>query len=118
MSLPAQVLLNRLLFADSLLDRPAKKRCQFRVVYNMPSTTPSDPNAQPEMTANPPTQCPSAALRLAGDCPHCQRVFCSTHRTPEAHNCTGMQACREAAFQANKERLEREKTVSSKIAST
>nr|ODN93237.1 nuclear protein [Cryptococcus depauperatus CBS 7841] len=117
MSLPAQVLLNRLLFADSLLDRPAKKRCQFRVVYNMPST-PSDPNAQPEMTANPPTQCPSAALRLAGDCPHCQRVFCSTHRTPEAHNCTGMQACREAAFQANKERLEREKTVSSKIAST
>ncbi|WVN85570.1 uncharacterized protein L203_100718 [Cryptococcus depauperatus CBS 7841] len=99
------------------INMPAKKRCQFRVVYNMPST-PSDPNAQPEMTANPPTQCPSAALRLAGDCPHCQRVFCSTHRTPEAHNCTGMQACREAAFQANKERLEREKTVSSKIAST
>ncbi|KAK8865646.1 hypothetical protein IAR55_000791 [Kwoniella newhampshirensis] len=67
------------------------------------------------MTANP-TQCPSAALRIAGDCPHCQRVFCSAHRTPEAHNCTGMQACRDAAFQANKERLERERTVASKIA--
>ncbi|RSH92753.1 hypothetical protein EHS25_008199 [Saitozyma podzolica] len=67
------------------------------------------------MTANP-TQCPSAALRVAGDCPHCQKVFCGTHRTPESHNCSGMQACRDAAFQANKERLERERTVASKIA--
>ncbi|ADV21322.1 nuclear protein [Cryptococcus gattii Ru294] len=100
---------------------PAKKRCQFRVVYNIPTLNNSDnadPNAKPEMTANPPTQCPSAAMRIAGDCPHCQRVFCSTHRTPEAHNCTGMQACRDAAFQANKEKLEREKTVNSKIAQT
>jgi hypothetical protein len=31
-------------------------------------------------------------------------------------NSTGMQACRDAAFQANKERLEKEKTVASKIA--
>lgn len=29
---------------------------------------------------------------------------------------TGMQACRDAAFQANKERLERERTVAQKIA--
>jgi hypothetical protein len=29
---------------------------------------------------------------------------------------SGMQACRDAAFQANKERLERERTVASKIA--
>ncbi|EJT45484.1 nucleus protein [Trichosporon asahii var. asahii CBS 8904] len=68
------------------------------------------------MTANPPTQCPSAALKFAGDCPHCNKVFCSVHRTPETHNCSGMQACRDAAFQANKERLERERTVASKIA--
>ncbi|WVO19640.1 uncharacterized protein IAS62_000930 [Cryptococcus decagattii] len=104
-----------------LFTMPAKKRCQFRVVYNIPTLNNSDnadPNAKPEMTANPPTQCPSAAMRIAGDCPHCQRVFCSTHRTPEAHNCTGMQACRDAAFQANKEKLEREKTVNSKIAQT
>jgi len=77
--------------------RPTKKRCQFRVVYNIPVTkTPSptsetapdvsqQPEAKPEMTANP-TQCPSAALRVAGECPHCSRVFCGTHRTPEAHN--------------------------------
>ncbi|ODN84303.1 hypothetical protein L202_00281 [Cryptococcus amylolentus CBS 6039] len=97
---------------------PAKKRCQFRVVYNMPSLNAEGDDSKPEMTANPPTQCPSAALRLAGDCPHCQRVFCSGHRTPEAHNCTGMQACRDAAFQANKDRLEKERTVNNKIAQT
>jgi hypothetical protein len=84
--------------------RPAKKRCQYKVVYNIPTlpkadspksdasalppstdgtAAPSSP--KPEMTANP-TQCPSAALRVAGDCPHCSRVFCGTHRTPESHN--------------------------------
>ncbi|KAK4688457.1 hypothetical protein P7C73_g1667, partial [Tremellales sp. Uapishka_1] len=67
------------------------------------------------MTANP-TQCPSAALRVVGDCPHCQKWFCGTHRTPESHNCTALQQCRDAAFQANKERLERERTVANKIA--
>lgn len=101
---------------------PAKKRCQFKVVYNIPTLNkdgekPADgsPPPKPEMTANP-TQCPSAALRVAGDCPHCQKVFCSGHRTPEAHHCTGIQACRDAAFQANKERLEKERTSASKIA--
>nr|XP_018264979.1 nuclear protein [Kwoniella dejecticola CBS 10117]OBR87137.1 nuclear protein [Kwoniella dejecticola CBS 10117] len=93
---------------------PAKKRCQFKVVYNIP-TSPTEEGSKPEMTANP-TQCPSAAQRLVGDCPHCQKSFCSAHRQPEAHNCSGMQACRDAAFQANKERLEKERTVASKIA--
>lgn len=72
--------------------RPAKKRCQFRVIYNIPVTPAADasPNAdgteaKPAMTANP-TQCPSAALKIAGDCPHCSKVFCSAHRTPESHN--------------------------------
>ncbi|BEJ18165.1 hypothetical protein CspHIS471_0704420 [Cutaneotrichosporon sp. HIS471] len=98
---------------------PAKKRCQFRVIYNIPVTPPTDGSAdseaKPTMTANP-TQCPSAALKIAGDCQHCSKVFCSAHRTPESHSCTGMQACRDAAFQANKERLERERTVAQKIA--
>ncbi|KAI9634479.1 putative nucleus protein [Dioszegia hungarica] len=105
---------------DSLTALPAKKRCAYRVVFNIPvpSSPISDANGdaiKPEMTANP-TQCPSAALRVAGDCPHCTKVFCSAHRTPEAHHCTGMQACRDAAFQANKERLERERTSTTKIA--
>ena len=43
------------------------------------------PSDKPEMTANP-TQCPSAALRVAGECPHCTKVFCGSHRTPEAHH--------------------------------
>ena len=73
--------------------RPAKKRCQYRVVYNIPTVTktpenPSDQpaaDAKPEMTANP-TQCPSAALKVIGECPHCQKAYCGTHRTPESHN--------------------------------
>ncbi|KAK1927943.1 hypothetical protein DB88DRAFT_508001 [Papiliotrema laurentii] len=112
---------------------PAKKRCQFRVVYNIPSVakpaseessappaesdgqTPESGPAPVTMTANP-TQCPSAALKIVGECPHCQKAFCGSHRTPESHNCVGIQACRDAAFQANKERLERERTTASKIA--
>jgi hypothetical protein len=114
--------------------RPAKKRCQYKVIYNIPTLPkegdkPTD-GSPPEMTANP-TQCPSAAMRIAGDCPHCQKVFCSGHRTPESHRwyvlpvlehtfanllSVGIQACRDAAFLANKERLEKEKTVNGKIA--
>ena len=119
------------------MSRPAKKRCQYKVVYNIPTLPkegdkPTDGSSppKPEMTANP-TQCPSAAMRIAGDCPHCQKVFCSGHRTPESHHwyvppppnvkayidsSVGIQACRDAAFQANKERLEKEKTVNNKIA--
>jgi hypothetical protein len=116
------------------MSRPAKKRCQYKVVYNIPTLpkegdkpTDGSPLLKPEMTANP-TQCPSAAMRIAGDCPHCQKVFCSGHRTPESHHwyvalvscgadiSVGIQACRDAAFQANKERLEKEKTVNNKIA--
>jgi len=74
-----------------LTDRPAKKRCQYRVVYNIPSIPKPDesgsnsPDAKPEMTANP-TQCPSAALKIVGECPHCHKAFCGNHRTPESHN--------------------------------
>jgi len=74
------------------MKRPAKKRCQYKVVYNIPTLPkegdkPTDGSSppKPEMTANP-TQCPSAAMRIAGDCPHCQKVFCSGHRTPESHH--------------------------------
>lgn len=72
------------------------KRCQFKVVYNIPtpaspsssqadSDQPSGTQPKQEMTANP-TSCPSAALKVAGDCPHCSRVFCSKHRMPESHS--------------------------------
>jgi hypothetical protein len=73
----------------NMSSRPAKKRCQYKVIYNIPTLPkegdkPTD-GSPPAMTANP-TQCPSAAVRIAGDCPHCQKVFCSGHRTPESHH--------------------------------
>jgi len=81
-----------LLSTTANMPRPAKKRCQYKVVYNIPTLPkegdkPTDGSSppKPEMTANP-TQCPSAAMRIAGDCPHCQKVFCSGHRTPESHH--------------------------------
>jgi hypothetical protein len=81
-------------FLDSIYAfpyRPAKKRCQFRVIYNIPvapavdATNADGTEVKPTMSANP-TQCPSAALKIAGDCIHCSKVFCSAHRTPETHN--------------------------------
>lgn len=81
-------------YQQSRTHRPAKKRCQFKVIYNIPVKSEGEaeeaaaaPESSPKpMTANPPTQCPSAALKFAGDCPHCNKVFCSVHRTPETHN--------------------------------
>jgi predicted nucleic acid binding AN1-type Zn finger protein len=61
-------------------------------VYNIPAIPKPDESgstpaadAKPAMTANP-TQCPSAALKIVGECPHCQKAFCGNHRTPESHN--------------------------------
>ncbi|KAH8117352.1 hypothetical protein DFH11DRAFT_1504901 [Phellopilus nigrolimitatus] len=59
--------------------------------------------------------CNSAAMRFAGECPHCKACFCGNHRLPEHHNCNKLEDCREAAFNRNKERLEGERTVPSKM---
>ncbi|KIY68603.1 hypothetical protein CYLTODRAFT_421450 [Cylindrobasidium torrendii FP15055 ss-10] len=75
---------------------PAKKRCQFQLGTE--------------------SQCNSAALRLVGQCAHCSSQFCSTHRLPEHHNCNNLEDCRQEAFKKNKERLESERTVASKMA--
>ncbi|KDQ18098.1 hypothetical protein BOTBODRAFT_104426 [Botryobasidium botryosum FD-172 SS1] len=72
---------------------PAKRRCQLQG----------------------PSPCNSAVLRLVGSCPHCQASFCGTHRLPEHHFCTGLQECRQQAFDMNKEKLERERTVANKM---
>ncbi|KAF8575796.1 hypothetical protein K439DRAFT_1368941 [Ramaria rubella] len=73
---------------------PAKRRCQL----------PGE------------TKCNNAALRIVGDCPHCQASFCGAHRLPEHHACINMTQCRQEAFNRNKERLENERTVATKIA--
>ncbi|KAK0240246.1 hypothetical protein EDD85DRAFT_824852 [Armillaria nabsnona] len=75
---------------------PAKKRCQFQI--------------------NTESQCNSAALRLVGACPHCLAQFCGAHRLPEHHSCNNLEDCRQQAFLKNKEKLESERTVASKMA--
>jgi len=60
-------------------------------------------------------RCSSAAIRIVGDCPHCSASFCGRHRLPEDHACTGLQSCRDAAFLKNKEKLESERTIGTKI---
>ncbi|KAF8078051.1 hypothetical protein FPV67DRAFT_1463924 [Lyophyllum atratum] len=75
---------------------PAKKRCQFQIGTD--------------------EQCNSAALRIVGQCPHCRAQFCGTHRLPEHHSCTNLEDCRQQAFDRNKNKLESERTVASKMA--
>ncbi|TFK29836.1 nuclear protein [Coprinopsis marcescibilis] len=77
---------------------PAKKRCQFLIGTQ--------------------SQCSSAALRIVGECPHCQAQFCTSHRLPEHHECTHLEDCRQQAFERNKTKLESERTVASKIAAS
>ncbi|KAI0314272.1 hypothetical protein OF83DRAFT_1137626 [Amylostereum chailletii] len=60
-------------------------------------------------------QCNQAALRIVGQCSHCNAQFCSTHRLPEHHACNNMEDCRQEAFNRNKAKLESERTVSAKI---
>ncbi|KAF4615301.1 hypothetical protein D9613_002668 [Agrocybe pediades] len=75
---------------------PAKKRCQSQ--------------------AGTSAQCNQAALRIVGECPMCRAQFCGTHRLPEHHNCTNLEDCRKQAFERNKDKLESERTVASKMA--
>ncbi|KAF9483898.1 hypothetical protein BDN70DRAFT_873297 [Pholiota conissans] len=75
---------------------PAKKRCQSGIGSD--------------------SQCNSAALRIVGECPHCRAQFCGAHRLPEHHNCSNLEDCRQQAFDRNKNKLESERTVASKMA--
>ncbi|KAH9484242.1 AN1-type zinc finger protein TMC1 [Psilocybe cubensis] len=75
---------------------PAKKRCQAGVGTD--------------------SRCSSAALRIVGECPQCSSHFCGTHRLPEQHNCSNLENCRQQAFERNKNKLESERTVASKMA--
>ncbi len=59
---------------------------------------------------NAETQCKDAAVRLVGECPHCKLNFCGKHRLPEQHSCAQQEQVRNAAFAANKAKLESERT--------
>ncbi|CCV00263.1 unnamed protein product [Malassezia sympodialis ATCC 42132] len=54
--------------------------------------------------------CRDAAIQLVGQCPHCSLLFCGKHRLPEAHKCINQEQIRHAAFTANKNKLESERT--------
>lgn len=55
-------------------------------------------------------QCRDAAIQIVGQCPHCTLKFCGRHRLPETHNCAMQEQVRNAAFAANKKKLESEHT--------
>ncbi|GAA5821425.1 hypothetical protein JCM11251_004617 [Rhodosporidiobolus azoricus] len=61
-------------------------------------------------------RCSQAAVRIVGDCTLCSKSFCGTHRLVEDHSCPNIDACKDAAFQRNKVKLEQEMTVSEKLA--
>jgi len=60
-------------------------------------------------------ECSSRPVLIIGDCKFCNSKFCGSHRLPESHLCTGIQACRDQHFLKNKLKLENEKCVSPKV---
>lgn len=63
---------------------------------------------------NPETRCKDAAMQIAGSCSACSLVFCSKHRLPETHKCANQEQVRNAAFNANKAKLESERTAATR----
>ena len=59
-------------------------------------------------------QCRDAAIQIVGQCPHCGLNFCGKHRLPETHKCAQQEQVRNAAFAANKQKLENERTTGSR----
>ena len=59
--------------------------------------------------------CSQKPVVLIGDCKYCNSKFCGTHRLPETHSCTGLEACRQVHFNKLKNKLESEKCVASKV---
>lgn len=59
--------------------------------------------------------CTSTALRMVGDCGHCQGKFCAKHRLLEDHACTGLQYCKADAHERNAMKLQSESTIASRV---
>jgi ubiquitin len=59
--------------------------------------------------------CAGKPILIVGDCKYCKGNYCSSHRLPETHACSGMDTCKQVRFDKNKSKLENEKCVSVKI---
>src|SRR6516225_7402673 len=59
--------------------------------------------------------CTDRVATIIGVCNYCQGRFCGSHRLPETHACSNLQACRDSAFAKNSQKLLSEKTVSTKV---
>lgn len=59
--------------------------------------------------------CTSVALRMVGDCGHCNGKFCAKHRLLEDHACTGLLYCKADAHERNAMKLQSESTIASRV---
>ena len=59
--------------------------------------------------------CNDRSVMLVGDCKWCKHHFCSRHRIPENHSCSGMQSCRQEAVNRVAERVLSERCAPTKI---
>jgi predicted nucleic acid binding AN1-type Zn finger protein len=60
------------------------------------------------------TGCRKKAQPIMGDCSHCSKGYCSSHRLPESHVCVGLQDASDEARALNKAKLESEATKANK----
>jgi ubiquitin C len=59
--------------------------------------------------------CSQKPVMIIGDCKFCSSKYCGSHRLPETHACTGIDTCRMQHFNKNKNKLEAEKCIASKV---
>ncbi len=60
------------------------------------------------------TDCTSPALRGLS-CSFCEKAFCGRHRLLEEHSCGGLQDCKKQLHERNREKLESERCVASRV---
>jgi predicted nucleic acid binding AN1-type Zn finger protein len=50
-------------------------------------------------------KCSNKISLIVGECNYCKKVFCLTHRYPEAHNCPNLSDLKEKKYTINKNLL-------------
>ncbi|TPX37600.1 hypothetical protein SmJEL517_g00751 [Synchytrium microbalum] len=59
---------------------------------NTTSTAPITPSKKNKCAVE---GCIERPVKIIGDCRYCLNKYCSKHRLPEAHVCSGLQTCRD-----------------------